>query len=177
MLGSTLRGEFQFLWREASAVAILLIAQAIHPWAGALGLAALILWSMRGPRAVVQALSACILLLSANPALTGPRPMVPALKWLLVIACAARLCFPSGLARIATAPRWAGPLSVFAGSLVVLTPLYSYNPSLSYMKLASFLLGVTTILRAYRDAGAPSACGCCPTANRTRDRRSRRTPG
>jgi hypothetical protein len=97
-----------------------------------------------GAKAVIQSLAIVVIIKFLNDAIYGFPPMFGLLGWALLLAAAALMAGRfSRQAMPVLLPLWFFVLVVAA-----LTPFASANPTVTWFKLASFLLGATTIIVA-----------------------------
>ena len=117
-----------------------------------------------GPRAVLQSLAVVVIIKFLNDAIYDFPPMFGLLAWALLLASAIRVF---GLMSRQALPVLL-PLWFFVLVVAALTPFASASPTVTWFKLASFLLGATTdhrcvvcVERRQRSLPAILVAECC----------------
>src|SRR3954464_3901833 len=138
--------EGRIRWRILLFLLVMIGAQVVSIAMGAITLSILVIWSLRSPRAALQALSLGIILTFLNPAIASAQPGASSLKWLLLITAGCRLLIRP---LRGTIPAWLVTLVAFTVICISLAAFVSATFILSIFKLLTFAFGVTVVIAGY----------------------------
>ena len=142
------------LWREGGVVALILIAEMRGSYIGTAIMALLILWALHSVRAAIQSLTISVLVTNANRMLVGSPPLLSTLKWILFYVCFFRVIASVWRwRRLRAGWFWPGLSFIIVCAILAITSTTLL--SLSLEKLASFAIGVLTMLIGVQDPDTP----------------------